>query len=99
MTMKILTTAELMRHCRLDGEEEADYVSSLGVAAENVVEKYLNRTFEDILRTDGVVPQAVRHACYLIVAELYKNREAENQVQVYGNPALMALLRPYKRLI
>lgn len=99
MIMKILTTAEILRHCRLECEEESDYISSLGAAAENVVEKYLNRTFEDILRTDGLIPQAIRHACYLIVADLYKNREASSQVQVYGNPALMALLRPHKRLV
>lgn len=98
MMMKVLTEAELMRHCRIDGDEERDYITTLGVSAEGIVEKYLNRTFEDFISIDGYVPQAVKHACYMIVADLYRNREASSQVQSYGNPAIMALLRPYKKL-
>lgn len=98
MIMKILTEAELMRHCRIDNEEEVEYLTTLGASAEGIVEKYLNRTFEEILKSDGIVPQAIRHACYMIVADLYRNREASRQVQQYGNPAIMALLRPYKKL-
>jgi uncharacterized phage protein (predicted DNA packaging) len=97
--MKILELEGILRHCRLEESEEHTYIESLGQAAEEVVEKYLNRSFEDIASAEGSVPQSIIHACYLIVAELYKNREASSQVQVYGNPALMSLLRPHKRLI
>lgn len=97
--MKILRIEELMRHLRVDGEEEKEYIESLGEAAEEVVEKYLNRTMEDVEAMEGRVPQSIVHACLLIVADLYRNREASSQVQVYGNPALMTLLRPHKRLV
>ena len=97
--MKILELEGILRHCRLEDSEENAYVESLGEAAEEVVEKYLNRTFEEIVEAEGTVPQSIVHACYLIVADLYKNREAGSQVQVYGNPALMTLLRPHKRLV
>lgn len=97
--MKVLELQGILRHCRIEDSEENAYIESLGEAAEEVVEKYLNRTMEDILEAEGAVPQSIVHACYLIVAELYRNREASNQVQVYGNPALMTLLRPHKRLV
>lgn len=97
--MKILTIDGIMQHCRIDNTEEAEYIATLGESAEGIVETYLNRTFEEWVNTDGAVPQAIVHACYLVVADLYRNREASSQVQLYGNPALMALLRPYKRLI
>ena len=97
--MKILELEGILRHCRLEDGEENAYVESLGEAAEEVVEKYLNRTMEDVEAMEGRVPQSIVHACLLIVADLYRNREASSQVQVYGNPALMTLLRPHKRLV
>lgn len=97
--MRILELQKILEHCRIEAEEEQSYICSLGEAAESVVEKYLNRSYEDIATELGFIPQPIQHACYLVVADLYRNREASSQVQVYGNPALMALLRPYKRLI
>lgn len=96
--MKILTMEELLAHLRVDSGEEDEYIEGLGMAAEETVEKYLNTTFEAMAEERGDVPQAVRHACYMIVADLYKNREASSAVQTHPNHALLALLRPFRRL-
>lgn len=98
MIMQILEAGEIMRHCRIDDTEELEYLTSLGASAEEVVEKYLNCTFEQIIAERGYVPQSIKHACYLIVADMYRNREASSQVVLNSNPALMALLRPHKKL-
>lgn len=96
--MKILTLHELLEHLRLDSGSENAYVVSCAEAAEEVVEEYLNTSFEEMAEERGKIPQAIRHACYLIVADMYKNREASSQVALNANPAILLLLRPFKKL-
>lgn len=98
MILKILEPAEIMRHLRIDDESEQEYLTSLGAAAEEIVEVYLGVPFDRYDVIYGAIPQAVKHACYMIVADLYRNREASSQVALNGNPAVMALLRPFKKL-
>lgn len=96
--MKILELEDILAHCRIDSGEEDAYIAKLGEAAEDMVEEYLNCTFDRIASERGAIPQAIRHACYLIVADLYKNREATSQVQMHPNNAVTVLLRPYRKL-
>lgn len=96
--MKILELSDILAHCRIDDGEENDYVTGLGDAAEEIVEEYLNRSFGEIACERGGIPRAIRHACYLIVADLYKNREASSTAALYGNGAVQALLRPFRKL-
>jgi hypothetical protein len=44
------------------------------------------------------VPEAVKHACYLIIASLYKNREADVVQQQAQNRLFVPLIVKYRKL-
>lgn len=96
--LRYLTLDNILMHCRLDEGTEDDYIIGLGETAERMVEDYTNRTLEDLAGEAGVLPRPVEHACYLIIADLYRNREATSSVQQYGGYALPAMLKHYKKL-
>lgn len=97
--MRYLTLDNILMHCRLERGAEDDYITHLGETAEEMTEKYLNRTLEELAGENGTLPRSIENTCYMIVADLYRNREASSTMQLHPNPALLALLRPYKRLI
>lgn len=97
--LRILNLEDILTHCRIDPGVEDRYVYKLGETAEEMVENYLNRRLEDMFSEHGSLPRPVRHACYMIVAELYRHREISDQVPANINPIILALLKPYKKLI
>ena len=44
------------------------------------------------------VPEAVKHACYLIIGSLYKNREADVVQQQAQNRLFVPLIVKYRKL-
>ncbi len=98
--LRVLNLEDILAHCRIDPGSEDRYVYKLGETAEEMVENYLNRSLEDMFTEHGgSLPRPVRHACYMIVAELYRNREITGQMPANVNPIILALLKPYKRLL
>lgn len=96
--MEILTLSEILEHCRIDEGVEDSYIESLGCAAEEMVIKYLNRTWADLGEEEGKIPQSVKHACYLIIGSLYKNREADVVQQSSLNRLFVPLIVKYRKL-
>ena len=56
---------------------------------------YYDSTTSPIDQT-AKVPQAIKDAIYMIVADLYKNREATTDIQNYENPAVNMMLGPFR---
>ena len=96
--MEILTKDEILAHCRLDEGLEDAYIEHLGCTAEEMVNKYLNRSWADLAQEEGKVPEAVKHACYLIIGSLYKNREADVVQQQAQNRLFVPLIVKYRKL-
>jgi len=44
----------------------------------------------------GNVPQTVKNSILMIVGDLYENREGQQAVELYSNPAVKMMLQPYR---
>lgn len=94
----ILTLEDILRHTRIEEGVEDEYLQSCGESAEDMILRYLGRTEEELIETYGKVPQAVKHACLLVTAGLYKNREPENVQNSSQNKLFIPLIIKYRKL-
>lgn len=91
----------IKKHLNLDEDytEDDEYVMYLENVAENVVEKHIDKTLEEIIAEEGEVPTPLLHAMLLLIGNLYDNREsvAYNQVVEVPNTLnyILSLYRDY----
>lgn len=87
--MALVTLAEAKKQCRVTHDLEDDLITLYMGAAEDWIKNYLNQE---------QIPQqsAVKAAALLIIEDLFKNRAATSEVQLYKNPAVDSLLFPYR---
>jgi len=90
----LVSRSEAKIHCRIDGNTEDSYVDALILAAEGYVSQYLNRPLVPWTEDSPVqdTPEEVKHAILLVIADLYQNREAQTEKQLYANQAVQNLL-------
>lgn len=93
--MRYLTIADLKKHLNIETNEDDTYIETIGTAAEQAVENYLQRPLNEY-EQGGFLPEAIRHGIRLLVGTFYANREAVS----FGSPtvipfAIEALLNPY----
>lgn len=97
----IIDLETLKKHLNIDSDytDDDNYITYLESVAEELVEKHIDRTFEDIIAEEGAFPQPLLHAMLLIVGNLYDNREsvAYNQVIEVPNTLsyILSLYRDY----
>lgn len=94
----IVTLEEILRHMRMDAGVEDEYLADLGHTAEDMVLRYLNRDEADLVASYGKVPHGVKHACLLVVAGLYKNREPEKMQNGSQNRLFIPLIIKYRKI-
>lgn len=98
----LVNLATIKNHLNIDSDYTSDdtYLEYLEGVAEEVVQKHIDRTFEDIVAEEGAVPQPLLHTILLFVGNLYENREsvAYNQVNEVPNSLsyILSLYRDYK---
>jgi len=98
----LVNLATIKNHLNIDSGYTSDdtYLEYLEGVAEEVVQKHIDRTFEDIVAEEGAVPQPLLHTILLFVGNLYENREsvAYNQVNEVPNSLsyILSLYRDYK---
>ena len=87
----MLTLNETKMHLRVDHSDEDTLINSLMQAATAAACDYLN------VETLGLdAPAPVKSAALLLVGDLYANREAQADRQLYRNATYQALLNPYR---
>ena len=87
----MLTLFETKAHLRVDHSDEDLLIYSLIEAATAAACDYLN------VETLGLdAPAPVKSAALLLVGDLYANREAQADRQLYRNATYQALLNPYR---
>ena len=87
--MALVTLAEAKKQCRVTHDLEDDLITLYMNAADDWIRNYLNQ--------EQIPPQyAVKAAALLIIEDLFKNRAATSEVQLYANPAVDRLLFPYR---
>lgn len=88
--MPITTLANAKTHLRVTHSSEDSLITAYCDAAEAMAEHYCNRSFGSPL------PYAVQAAVYLMVGDLYENRETKQDRQLYVNDACGSLLNTVK---
>lgn len=94
----IVTLDEAKKHLRADssGDDDALITTYIG-AAESYIRNFLNREIPGIGFSPSEVPDDIKAAAFLIIGDLYENREAKIVgSQVVENSAVMNLLYPYR---
>ena len=88
----LLTLDEAKLHCRVDHNDEDALLGALIATATAAVADYMNAT-EPV---DSTAPAPVKSAALLLVGDLYENREAQTDRQLFRNQAFDRLLNPYR---
>ena len=82
--MNYLTLDELKKQLIVDADfhDDDDYITSLGDAAEQLVEQYIDKLLADVVSDyNGALPAPLRQAMKMIVEYLYDNRgSGENEI-------------------
>lgn len=87
------------KHLRIEHDEEDDLLISYTKASEEIVQIYLNQSFEDLLTTHGSIPHAIRNAVCMLVGSMYRDREATSVTTITTTPTVVAMLKPFKKII
>lgn len=78
--MNYLTLEDIKRQCviNLEYTDEDAYLTALGDAAEDIVEKTVNKPLTEIIEeNNGNFPSTLRHAIKMLVEYLYSNRGSD----------------------
>lgn len=85
----------LKKHMRVENSLEDDLIRTYFFAALEFAEKYTQRKFTPI--TEEGLPPSVFSAVMLIVADLYENREAQQERPLSSNKNVLMFLHPLRR--
>ena len=91
----------IKNHLNIDSgyTDDDDYITYLETVAEQIVEKHIDKTLEDIIAEDGEVPTPLLQAMLLIIGNLYDNRESvayNNVVEVPNTLSyILSMYRDY----
>lgn len=104
--MKWLSIDYIKQHSRIDFDCEDQLLELYADAAEQAVMKLLNRDYDDIVATFGIVdkdaevliPAPIINATLLVCDHLYNQRSPQESVQMHDVMGLAFLLKPYMRL-
>jgi len=95
--MTYLNLDNIKKHLNIDSDftDDDTYITSLGNVAEAMVAKDLNDDLSEIA-DNGDLPAPIVHACYLLIGNLYMNRESVAFAQSHEIPlSFRYLLSPY----
>lgn len=74
----MLTITEAKKHLNVATSftEDDDYITDLILVAQNVIEHDIQQSIDNISAIEGDIPPLLKHACKILVATYYENREA-----------------------
>ena len=87
----LLTLADVKLHCRIDTDDEDSLLGALMTAATTAVANELG-----VASLDDTAAPPIKAAALLLVGDLYENREAQTDRQLFRNQAFDRLLAPYR---
>lgn len=98
--MQIISLEKIKRNSRIDGDEEDEFLATIGDVAEEMVSNMIHRTWYEVEADYGRTPAPLVHAVLMLVDHLYTNRSASGPVVLTTVPyGVSDLIRPYKRLV
>ena len=81
----LLDLEKIKKHLNIDADftEDDEYIEFLENVAEDLVQKHIDKKFEDIIAEEGAIPDALLHAILLFIGNMYDNRESV----AFSNPS------------
>jgi uncharacterized phage protein (predicted DNA packaging) len=95
----LIELSTIKKHLNIDADYTADdeYLMHFEGVAVKLVEKHIDRTFEDIIAEEGEIPLPLLHAILLFVGNMYDNRESVAYSQAVEIPtSLTYILSMYR---
>ena len=97
--MKWLTIDSIKQQLRIETDCEDALLEAYGKAVEDVMLKYLNYTYEEMIEEYGEVPAPIIVASLMIVAGNQNYREPQSPIQLHNVPySFDFMVKPYMRL-
>lgn len=75
-----------------------NYIKTLIKAALKHIRNFIDRPFDEILEEDGTFPADLVVVVYLILGDMYTNRAAQSEVNLYVNNACENYMLPYRKM-
>lgn len=97
----IIDLATIKQHLNIDADytDDDNYIAFLEGVAEEIVQKHIDKSFEDIIAEVGAIPQPLLHSILLIIGNMYDNRESvafTNAVEVPNSLSyILSMYRDY----
>lgn len=95
----LINLERIKKHLNIDTEftDDDDYIEFLCSVAEDVVQKHIDKTFEEIIAEEGEIPNALLHAMLLFIGNMYDSRESNTYGSVNKVPhSLEYILNMYR---
>jgi len=73
------------------------YIKLLTKAALNYVENFIDRPLDNVL-VNGVLPEGLIIVAFMIITDMYENRAAQTEVNLYVNRAVENYMLPYRKM-
>ncbi len=100
--MSVINLTEAKLHLRVDHDEEDDAITAMIDTAELHAANYCNSP-DGMLEywgdSNGEIPAPMRSAVLLMIGNLYANREAQGERQLFANDTFYRLLDPYRQMV
>ena len=85
-------------HLRVVHARDDAYIELLTKASLKAVQNFIDRDLADVLQDDSSLPEDLLFAALLIVGDMYTNRAAQTDANLYVNIACERLMWPYRRM-
>ncbi|MDR7654539.1 head-tail connector protein [Acinetobacter junii] len=73
------------------------YIDLLTKAALKYIENFIDKPLDDVL-IDGIFPEDLTIAALLVITDMYENRAAQTEVNLYVNRAVENYMLPYRKM-
>ena len=89
--------AIVKKQLRVLHNRDDDYIGLLTKAALKHIQNFLDRPLEKVL-VEGKLHEDLTIAALLIITDMYENRAAQTEVNLYVNQAVEMYMLPYRKM-
>lgn len=89
--------AIVKKQLRVLHTRDDDYIGLLTKAALKHIENFIDKPLDEVVK-NGVFPEDLTIAALLIITDMYENRAAQTEVNLYVNNAVQSYMLPYRKM-
>ncbi len=93
----LIAPAIVKKQLRVLHGRDDDYIGLLTKAALKHIQNFLDRPLEEVT-VNGELHEDLTIAALLIITDMYENRAAQTEVNLYVNNAVQSYMLPYRKM-